>query len=163
MKLVEHLSLKSFFVLMIFKRFYSVKIGLIFDGSQLSFVTFYRKIISVCLSGSKKLLISTWKPTNFHNHHHTIADHWSFSIRKGESMRSAWQRCKMITSKQHTCFCKARTSITKQNVVVIHTSLQKQHPFSLCVGGDSLSEVLLHCTFHKLQILSCFWNKGSGN
>ena len=71
MKLVEHLSLTLFFVLMIFKRFYLVKIGLIFDGSQLSFVTWYHKILSVCLLGCKKLLISTWKPTNFHNRHHT--------------------------------------------------------------------------------------------
>ena len=71
MKLVEHLSLKLLFVLMIFKRFYLVKIGLIFDGSQLSFVSWYHKTLSVCLSGCKKLLISTWKPTNFHNCHHT--------------------------------------------------------------------------------------------
>ena len=53
MKLVEHFSLKLFFVLMIFKRFYLVKIGLIFDGSQLSFMTWYHKILSICLSGCK--------------------------------------------------------------------------------------------------------------
>ena len=42
----------------------------IFDGSQLSCVTWYHKILSAYLLGCKSLLISTWKPVNFHNRHH---------------------------------------------------------------------------------------------
>ena len=41
MKVVEQLLIKSFCVLMIFDKLYLVKIDPIFDGSQLSYVTFY--------------------------------------------------------------------------------------------------------------------------
>ena len=56
MKLVEQLLVKSFFVLMIFDKLYLVKIGPIFDDSQLSCVTFHYKILSVCSLGCKNLL-----------------------------------------------------------------------------------------------------------
>ena len=72
---VEYLSLRLFFVLMILKRFHLVEIGLIFDDSQLSFVTFHYKILSVCSMGCKNLLNFIWKPANFHNRHHTTLDY----------------------------------------------------------------------------------------
>ena len=59
MKLVEQLLVKSFFVLMIFDKLYSLKIGPIFDGSQLSCVTFHYKNLSVCSFRCKNLLNST--------------------------------------------------------------------------------------------------------
>ena len=71
MKLVEQLLVKSFYVLMIFDKLYLVKIGPIFDDSQLSCVTFHYKILSVCSFGCKNLLNSTRQPANFHNRHHT--------------------------------------------------------------------------------------------
>ena len=71
MKLVGQLLVKWFFVLMIFDKLYLVKIGPIFDDSQLSCVTFHYKILSVCSLGCKNLLNFIWKQTNFHNSHHT--------------------------------------------------------------------------------------------
>ena len=57
----------------------------------------------------------------------------------------------------HTfAFVKQELSITKQNVVVIHTSLQKQHPFSQCVGGN-IESATSYCTFHKAQIQMLGW------
>ena len=41
-----------------------------FDGSQLSCVTWYHKILSACSLGCKSVLIFTWNPLNFHNRHH---------------------------------------------------------------------------------------------
>ena len=56
---------------MIFDKLYLVKIGPIFDDSQLSCVTFHYKILSVCSLGCKNLLNFIWQPANFHNRHHT--------------------------------------------------------------------------------------------
>ena len=56
---------------MIFDKLYLVKIGPIFDDSQLSCVTFHYKILSVCSLDWKNLLNFIWKPANFHNRHHT--------------------------------------------------------------------------------------------
>ena len=84
-KLVEQLLVKSFFVLIIFDRLYWVKIGHIFDGSQLSCVTFHYKILSVCSFGYKNLLNSSWQPANFHNRHHITPGHTmstTFKIQK---------------------------------------------------------------------------------
>ena len=71
MKLEQQLLVKYFFVSMIFDKLYLVKIGPIFDGSQLSCVTFHYKILSVCSFGCKNLLNSNRQSANFHNRHHT--------------------------------------------------------------------------------------------
>ena len=48
MMLEEQFLLKLLLILMILVKVYLVKIGPIFDGSQLSCVTWYQKFLSVC-------------------------------------------------------------------------------------------------------------------
>jgi len=59
MNLDEQLSVKLLFVFIFFEKVYLVKIGLVFGGSQLSFVTWYHKIQSVCSLGFKNVLFFT--------------------------------------------------------------------------------------------------------
>ena len=80
---------------MIFDKLYLVKIGPNFNGSQLSCVTFYYKILSVCSLVCKNLLNSTWQPANFHNRHHTSAylTNHAWGHGAGRLFRSSMDTC----------------------------------------------------------------------